>query len=111
MISAGTQRKPMNQSDDGMEGESWMISAKQKMVNPPAIPNLLLNSPDEMGILQPNVKNGISMNMKKTAAKTATKIRFFLETSRQENSRGSGTRASATGLMTTLTASRKGLCL
>ena len=101
----------MNQSDDGIKGEPWIISAKLKMVNPPAIPNLLLNSPDETGILQPSNANGININVKKTAAKTATKIRFFLETSRPENSRGSGTRASATGLMTTLTASRNALCL
>ena len=85
MKSAGTQRKPMNQSDDGIKGESWIISAKLKMVNPPAIPNLLLNSPDEMGMLQPSNANGININVKKTAAKTATKIRFFLETSRPEN--------------------------
>src|SRR4030067_3604750 len=109
MISAGTQRKPMNQSDDGIKGEFWMISAKLKRDNPPAIQNLLLNSPDETGILQSSHAKGINMNMKKTAAKTATKIRFFLETSRPENSRGNGTRASVTGLMTTLMASRNAL--
>src|SRR4030065_22389 len=75
------------------------------------IPNLLLNSPDEIGMLQLSNANGINMNMKKTAVKTATKIRFFLEKSRPEKSRGNGTRASATGLMTTLMASRNALSL